>query len=657
MPLFVTGTGTDVGKTVVSAALAAGLTARDSVARYWKPIQTGGDAVDATVLRQLCPGVDLIPSWRTFAPPLSPDQAAEQEGIAAPTLAEFMHLQKPTADIVEGAGGLFVPWNEANETWLDLLQAWPCTIILVAQAGLGTINHTSLSIEALERRGLTPHLVVLNGPSHPANERSLKRMFPHLNIVTMPQLELQTDAVRAAGIKLLAALDVTGSERPSEQQWVKRDAQVIWHPFTQHENMPDPIVVKAARGIWLETESGEQLIDGNSSWWTNTIGHGRPEIAVAIAKQQQKLDHVIFAAATHTPAIELSEQLLEQANGKLHRVFFSDNGSCAVEIAAKMVLQFWHNAGETKRRYFLTLKGGYHGDSFGAMALGLSESFHAPFKKFFFPTIQIDPVTEQPSYLCPEGAAGLGAAQEKLRQIFSEHHQELAGVLIEPLIQGAGGMLVHNADWLKFLGDLAQQHRIPLVLDEVFSGMGRVGTFYAFERAHLDPTIICLAKGLTGGNMPLAVTMAKEELFAGFLGPTKSTAFLHGHSFTANPIGCAAALATLGIYRRENLVAKVRWIESEYQAWLQRHAAPYGLKSPRAIGNILAFDLPHHQAQGYHSAIGQSFVDIARKHHLFLRPLGDTIYFIPPFVISPEELDRALADLGRSVEEWSLPKN
>lgn len=652
MKIFVTGTGTDVGKTIVSAALLVGAQRRGQALQYWKPVQTGGHDLDLGQVKKLCP--DLKPyEGRVWSYPLpaSPDQAARAAGKKAPTLEEMAAALEPASQVlIEGAGGLLVPLNDDNETWRDAAIRMDLPVVLVASSGLGTLNHTLLTLEALDYAGLEVRAIVLNGPAHEANMQSLQRLRPDQRFIAFPWMDL--DQPGPVWLEACEQLFDAIMQKPApidNSHWLALDAKHCWHPYTQHQTASEPLPIVKAKGIYLETHTGEKLIDASASWWTNSTGHGHSKIGAAIARQHRKIDHCIFAGATHEPASLLAKELVDLSQGQLPRVFYSDNGSCAVEVALKMAVQSWQNRGIYHRKNFLFFKGAYHGDTFGAMSVAATEGFHKAFSPYLFAGKSLAPVTSHASRLCPEGPAALPQGLAALEHMFQNHGHELAGVIIEPWVQGASGMNFQDSTWLKTLGALCRQYQLPLILDEVFTGMGRVGSYFAFERAGLQPDMVCIAKGLTGGTLPLAVTLTTETMFESFLDQDGSKALLHGHTFTGSAMACAAALAALDIYRREKILDRVHGMEEEAQNWIETRGPALGLVSPRAMGAILAFELPGSGAGNYFHPLAQKVPGIARRHGLLMRTLGNTMYFVPPLSIQTWEVRDALKGMERTL--------
>lgn len=413
--------------------------------------------------------------------------------------------------------------------------------------------------------------------------------------------------------------------------WVERDAAVCWHPFTQHATEPAPLPVVAAHGARLVLEDGRELLDGISSWWATLHGHGQPDIARAIADQVERLDHVLFAGATHPGAIELAERLIALAPAGLTRAFFSDDGSTAVEVALKMVIQRWSQLGQPERRVLVALEGGYHGDTFGAMSVGDPDPFFMPFTPLCFEVRRV-----------PIAAAALEAALDDLGP-------RAAGVIVEPLLQGAAGMRMHPAAFLRAARAACDVRGLPLIADEVMTGFGRTGHLFACEAAGITPDLLCLAKGLTGGMFPLSVTLATEDLYDAFLSDERAQAFFHGHTFTANPVGCAAALASLDVVARENTPARLAAIGEAIRTELAPLVDDPRVRDLRHIGGVVALDLAVPDP-GYLAALGPRLHAAAVERGALLRPLGNVLYAMPPACTTAQEA-RELAAVMRALVE------
>jgi adenosylmethionine-8-amino-7-oxononanoate aminotransferase len=406
-----------------------------------------------------------------------------------------------------------------------------------------------------------------------------------------------------------------------------RDRRVLWHPYTQHAIETDLLAVRSARGAWLELEDGRAVLDAISSWWATLHGHAHPPIVAAIAEQAARLDHVLFAGATHEPAVQLAEALIEVAPRGLTRVFYSDDGSTAVEVALKMAAQAWVHRGEPRRTVFVALEGAYHGDTFGAMAAGDPDPFFTSYAPFLFEVRRVP----------PEGAA-LGA-------VLAELGPRTAGVIVEPLVQGAAGMRMHPPAFLERARELCNEQGVPLIVDEVMTGFGRTGTLFACEQAGIAPDLLCLGKGLTGGTLPLAATLATEAIFEAFLAPERSRFFPHGHTFTASPIGCAAGLASLASCRADDVPGRLARIGERIETRLREAGRLENVRDLRRLGGIVALDLvpATGEGAGYHSRPGLELRRLAIELGVLLRPLGNVLYALPPACTTTDECDRIAA--------------
>ncbi len=430
------------------------------------------------------------------------------------------------------------------------------------------------------------------------------------------------------------------------------DKRHVWHPFTQEATAPEPLLVVRARGASLFLEDGRELLDLACSWWVNVHGHAHPAIARAIAKQASTLEHVIFAGFTHPPAASLAARLVEILPRPLDRVFYTDNGSTAVEAALKMAWQAWRNRGDQGRRMFLALEGAYHGDTFGAMSVGRTSGFYAPFEDLLFSVRHLPfPETWDGD---AEVEAKEGQALAEARRVLDAHGHEVAAFIAEPLVQGASGMRLCRPAYLRELCELVRARGIPVIFDEVMTGFGRTGSMFALEQVGFTPDILCLSKGLTGGFLPLAATVASAGIYESFLGRDFRSAFAHGHSYTANPLGCAAALASLELFRTEGTLSRIRAIHQAHGPWLEEVARIPGVTRPRRIGSIAAVNVGAADSSGsdYHAEVGPRIKALSLERGLLIRPMGNVVYLMPPACVTPEQLSRAqqgLADILRSL--------
>lgn len=424
---------------------------------------------------------------------------------------------------------------------------------------------------------------------------------------------------------------------------VNRDLKHLWHPYTQHQIAPAPIPIVRGEGVWLYTEDGRKILDGVSSWWVNIHGHSHPRLNEAIARQTRELEQVIFAGFTHKPAIELAEKLLNVLPKNLTRVFYSDNGSTAVEVAMKMAFQYWTNRGEEQRKTFVTFHHAYHGDTVGAMSASEDSSFTSPFKKLLFDVRRAEPAY---CYRCPLGLKRESCAIDclgSLENILREEHKTIAAVLIEPMLQGAGGMIVHPKEFLQGVRTLCTRYDILLIADEVLTGFGRTGKMFACEHASVEPDIICLSKGLTAGYMPMGATVATEKIYEAFLSDDRTKTFFHGHSYTANPLSCAVGLESLKIFEEEKTLEKIERLSTQIREGLEPLRDHESVGDVRIIGGVGIIELK--SDGGYLANIGQTLYTKFLERGLLLRPLGNVLYFMPPYVISEEETAWALTQI------------
>jgi adenosylmethionine-8-amino-7-oxononanoate aminotransferase len=397
----------------------------------------------------------------------------------------------------------------------------------------------------------------------------------------------------------------------------------VWHPFTQVELAEPPLPVVSARGAKLVLDDGTELIDGISSWWCNTLGHGHPELLKAAMRQMETLDHVIFAGFTHEPAVSLAEELLAALPHRFDKVFFTDNGSSAVEVALKMAVQYWHNLGERRTR-IVALEDSYHGDTFGAMAAGARGLFAAPFEEMLF---RVDRLS----------TSGTECDIERCRELCAS--DQVAAFIFEPKVQGAGGMKMYPPSVLDAYMEIFRAHGVLCIADEVMTGFGRTGPLFASSELHHAPDLICLSKGLTGGTMPLAVTACSRAIFEAFRSPDHSRTFFHGHTYTGNPIACAVARVSLRLTLEAECESRRGAIERSHKAFIGRLAEFGNARDARIAGTILAFTIRDSTERGYTSSVSQRALRFFRERGALIRPLGNVVYFMPPYCISDGELE------------------
>lgn len=419
------------------------------------------------------------------------------------------------------------------------------------------------------------------------------------------------------------------------------DANYIWHPYRQEKNNIPLLPIVKAQGSLLFDQNGKEYLDLVSSWWVINHGHCHPAIAEAIYKQAQTIDQILFSDATHSTATTLAKRLVQHLKMDEGRVFYSDNGSTAIEVALKMAYQYWFNQNQGHRKRFIGFEGAYHGDTFGAMATGKSSGFYTPFESFLFDVDMMPfPATFDDDNTIDEKEA---KALAHLKNHLEKYGHETAALIIEPLVQGASGMRFCRPEFLQKVSALIKAYDILLILDEVMTGFYRTGTLFAHQQAHIQPDLICLAKGLTGGFIPLSVTVAQKKIYDAFLGDSFDKALAHGHSFAANPIGCAASLASLDLLELDSTKNQIEHMEKIHRDSMEQLLESPQLKgkltNKRVRGTIAAIDIV--SAEGYGSQQSRHLKQCFFEKGLFLRPLGPVLYLMPPFCTTEEQLIRA----------------
>ena len=431
---------------------------------------------------------------------------------------------------------------------------------------------------------------------------------------------------------------------------IDRDKKYIWHPFTQQKNMTSPLPIIKAGGSFLYDENGNSYIDAISSWWVNIHGHAHPYIAKKIYEQASQLEHIIFAGLTHEPAVTLAERLIEILPGNFSKIFYSDDGSTSTEVAIKMAIQYWWNRsilnGEwsnsnqeltatsnqqpATRNKLLAFNNAYHGDTFGAMSVSDRSVFTLAFHDLLSEVIFIDTPDEHNI--------------SSIKEMITSHENSIAAFIYEPLIQGAGGMKMYNVVLLDELLHFIRQKNIICIADEVMTGFGRTGKMFASQYLQTEPDIICLSKGLTGGSMALGVTACSENIYNAFVTDDAKKTFFHGHSFTANPIACAAANASLDLFENSDALKNIQHITEQNIAFAQQLRQLNGIKNVRSLGTILAFEIDKGE-DVYLNIISHDITKKALGKGVYIRPLGNTVYIMPPYCITSEELNKVYSVL------------
>jgi adenosylmethionine-8-amino-7-oxononanoate aminotransferase len=424
----------------------------------------------------------------------------------------------------------------------------------------------------------------------------------------------------------------------------ERDRAHVWHPYTQMLTQPPLLPIVRGEGVYLYTEDGRKILDGISSWWVNIHGHSHPKLNAALAAQAREIEHVIFAGCTHRPAVELAERLVDVMPPGLNRVFYSDNGSTAVEAAIKMAVQYWRNRGEPQRSGLITLHHAYHGDTVGAMSASEDSVFTRAFTSLLF---SVERAHAPYCYRCPLGLKRETCRIECLGDLarrLEERGESTAAVLIEPMLQGAGGMIVWPAEFLSGVRRLCDRYGVLLIADEVLTGFGRTGRMFACEHAQVIPDILCLSKALTAGYLPLGVTAATDAIYEAFLSADRGHTFFHGHSYTANPLACAVAIASLELFRENHVLERVGRLEQQLRAVLEPLRALPSVGDVRVIGGVGVVELAGDS--GYLADIGTRLGAAFLERGLLLRPLGNIVYFMPPYAITDAETAWALEQIG-----------
>ncbi|WP_170285777.1 adenosylmethionine--8-amino-7-oxononanoate transaminase [Heliorestis convoluta] len=444
----------------------------------------------------------------------------------------------------------------------------------------------------------------------------------------------------------------------------KKDLQYIWHPCSQMKDYEDfpPIVIEKGEGAYLYDFTGHSYLDAVSSWWVNLFGHCNPRINKAIKKQLDQLEHVIFANFSHQPAIELAEKIVDITPPGLNKVFFADNGSSAVEVALKLSFQYHQQAGQHNKTKFVALTDAYHGETVGALSVGDIDLYNKIYKPMLLDTIK---VPSPDCFRCPYGqerSSCQAPCFEQMERAVEAKHHEICAVIVEPLVQAAAGMKIYPPQYLSKLRALCNQYKIHLIADEIAVGFGRTGKMFACEHANISPDMICLSKGLTGGYLPLSLAVVTDEIYQAFYCDYKELkAFMHSHSYTGNPLACAAALATLKIFEEDNVLEQNKAKSAQIKELVQSfaHGHPY-IGEFRQIGMIGALELVQDKASkepfSWDKRVGYQIYQKALQEGLLLRPLGNVLYFMPPYIVNDKDIEFMVTKAFRAINQYfNLP--
>ncbi len=419
----------------------------------------------------------------------------------------------------------------------------------------------------------------------------------------------------------------------THEELKQKDKDLIWHPFTPLLTPLELIPLESAKGMYLHAKDGRKIIDAVSSWWVNIHGHSNEKLAKAIYDQALKMEHAIFAGFTHEPAVKLAENLMTILPDNYTKVFFSDNGSTTVEIGLKMAFQYWFNLGQKERIKVISMRGDYHGDTFGSMAVGECSGMFEPFNPFTFDVDLIE---------FPDGSNDQEVIKSFQKLAESGQH---AAFVFEPLVQGSGGMRMYKRETLNALIKIGQENGVICIADEVMTGWGRTGTHFATDQIEETPDIMCISKGITGGTLPLGITACNSKIEEAFRSDEYSKTLLHGHSYTGNPLSCAAANASFEIYTSDECQNNIKRIEAKHRSFLPQLIDHPKTENPRVTGTILAFDLKGFGDTGYTSEARKRIYPYFLERGILIRPLGNVIYLLPPYIITDDELDYIYKEL------------
>lgn len=617
---IITGTDTGVGKTVFAAALAQALKAH-----YWKPVQSGvEEQTDSEIVAQLCNGQDItiIPEIYRLQTPVSPHFSAELDNVVIEPdkLVTLPTTTQPL--IIEGAGGVFVPLTN-DYLQIDLFAAWKMPVIICARTTLGTINHTMLTITALRARQIPIHGIVFIGDENINTQETIIKLNGINCLGRLPWLQDLSATTLQQAFKTFFSLSSFQSP--------------VWHPFRQHAIEPSIQCVERTEGAYLITKEGNRVLDAISSWWVITHKHRHPTIMNAIKQAADQMDQVIFADYTHAAAESLGNELIKLAPPGLSHVFYADSGSTSVEIAIKLALGYFHHR-EKPRRCIVVMEHSYHGDTIGSMSISERGVFTAAYQDLLFDVEMLPfPHPGQES-----------KTLEHFQKICANHN--IAALIIEPLVLGVAGFKMYPPSVLTELKRIAEQYEVLLIADEVMTGWGRTGTLFACEQATMTPDILCTAKGLTGGSLPLAATLCTSDIFAAHYSTDRRKTFYHSSSYTANPLACAAALANIQVWQQEPVLDRIQQIGKWHLAEQEKLQSDSRFINFRHIGMLAAFDI---NVGENHYLAEQGFLlrNRFKQRNILLRPLGNTIYIMLPYCVTQKEVEYTYQVIEETVSE------
>ncbi|WP_419786509.1 adenosylmethionine--8-amino-7-oxononanoate transaminase [Pseudodesulfovibrio sp.] len=649
---FITGTDTGVGKTRVTAALLRAFLDLGLPALAVKPVQTGcferdGRLVAEDVEEYARLAAPHFPAGypdaccRKYIPACSPHLAARLAGESLDIDAlrrDVLAMGKDRSPLlVEGAGGVAVPLSDSVTT-LDFMHSLGLPVVIVADNKLGMINHALMTIDAVRNHGLDVAGIVVNNTTPPGEDAQLRAenvrsLALHGNVPILTEIpcldggdEIFIERITKAATSLPGT-----APQPTLNESIAFDREHLWHPYTSALHPIPALKVASASGTRLTLADGREVVDGMASWWCAIHGYNHPELNRAARAQIGRMSHVMFGGLTHDPAIELGRTLLEMAPDGLEHVFFADSGSVSVEVAIKMALQYMQASGRTTRTRLLTVRGGYHGDTCGAMSVcdpenGMHGLFTGLLPRQFF----------APRPRCRFGEDFDPADLSEVRTLLAEHEDEIAAIIVEPVVQGAGGMHFYHPDYLRGLRELADQHGVLLILDEIATGFGRTGKLFACHWADVVPDIMCVGKALTGGTMTLAATLATGDVARTL--SSDGGVLMHGPTFMANPLACAVARASLDLLRDTDWQGRVHAVEG----WLKEALAPCNALDAVADVRVLGAIGVVEMKQAVNVPRLQEFLV---ERGVWLRPFSRLVYAMPPYIITQDDVER----IGQSV--------
>ena len=668
--IFITGTDTGVGKTVVTSCLGILLQEAGFDVGVMKPIQCAGR--DAEFLKASLGVQDPLGQINPcFAPEsLSPHLAfaRRRKSININTVKKNYAQIASRHDItlVEGAGGLMVPLKK-DYLVSDLVRELGLDVVIVARLGLGTINHTLLTVRQARDMGLHVRGVIFSemalgkkGVPERTNPKAIERFGKVPVLGTVPYMRRMTREIvrarcaRSVNIKpLLQPVDTRGRAK----QLADWDKKLLWHPFTQMRDWlaGEPLIIDRARGVYLTDIQGKRYIDGVSSLWVNVHGHGHKRIDRAVKDQVNRLSHSTLLGLSNTPAVSLARKLVNIAPKGLEKVFYSDNGSTAVEIAIKMAYQYWQNTGRPRKRNIVHLANSYHGDTLGSVSVGGIDLFHKVYRGLIFKAVKLD---FPDCYRAPRGKAYPAYAFEcvaKFERMLKVKHKTIAALIAEPMVQAAAGMIVWPKGVLKKMASLCKKYDVIFIADEVATGFGRTGKMFACEHEGVSPDILCLAKGMTGGYLPLAATLTTKRIFDGFCFDYKELkTFFHGHTYTGNPLCCAAALANLEVFEKERtlekLQPKIKYLSKRLKLFYNLAHVGHVRQCGFMAGIELVADCATKRPYPLEQKVGARVCAEVRKEGVILRPLGNVIVLMPPLAMTIRELKQLLDVTYRAID-------